>query len=240
MGIIKRNKTYYLRMMINGVEYRKPLKTENKRVAQDIYNQWNYQYQVNKMNGMNGIPLIHISKNHKVEEVFTDDELERMWHYCIQNGKLDFMNYMITLFLTGARPNEILKMTKDDIDFENNTIVDNNCEIIILSCEIKRVNQGKTLIIGNQDTRQDDSMIKTLKLSWEWYEILLKDKIYANELSRQLGYKTPRYVENILRLRFLSPKIQKMVLTGQQKTNWTNKLLFSMKSHNWREQERGY
>ncbi|MGL5955812.1 MAG: tyrosine-type recombinase/integrase [Brevinema sp.] len=222
--------------MINNIEYRRSLHTKNKAHAKKLYEQWVFQYQVNKINGTNEIPLIHIpkqerinkvstiqiteislersfnehirvnqadfvsedsiyikkrllklledshiildhtlpekllkfqeklrsdfaistvdkyitflktflkwcvkkgylessirdridflkrKKSKKVEEVFTDDELERMWFYCIQNGKLDFMNYMITLFLTGARPNEILKMTKDDIDFEDNTI----------------------------------------------------------------------------------------------------------------------
>ncbi len=251
MGLIKRNGIYQLRIMIKGVEHRRTLRTRNKKTAQQLHDQWIYQYQVNKINGTNDIPLIHIPKNkecrnsdivsisayqtscplphqiniteislerafnehirvnqanfvskesiqikkrllkllkqanitldetlpdkllkfqeqlrqdfavsttdkyitflktfikwcvkkgyldtsihvkidflkrkksRKVEEVFTDDELERMWFYCIQNGKLDFMNYMITLFLTGARPNEILKMTKDDIDFEDNTI----------------------------------------------------------------------------------------------------------------------
>jgi len=48
--------------MINGVEYRKSLRTENKRVAQDIYNQWLYKYQENKINGSNFIPLISIAQ----------------------------------------------------------------------------------------------------------------------------------------------------------------------------------
>lgn len=132
-----------------------------------------------------------------------------------------------------------LIITKQEISgYEPIEITDNECEIIILPCELKRVNLGKTLIIGTQDTRQDDGMIKALKLSWEWHEILLRDEIYTSELARRLGYKTPRYVENVLRLRFLSPKIQKMILLGQQKTYWTNKLLFDIKSHNWGEQER--
>lgn len=132
-----------------------------------------------------------------------------------------------------------LIITKQEIsNYKVLDIKDNDCEIIILPCELKRINQGKTLIIGQQDTRKDDSMIKALKLSWEWHEILLQDEIYASELARRLGYKTPRYVENVLRLRFLSPKIQKMILLGQQKTHWTNKLLFDIKSHNWSEQER--
>ncbi|MGL4367575.1 MAG: recombinase family protein [Brevinemataceae bacterium] len=132
----------------------------------------------------------------------------------------------------------LIIMKQEFLNYEVVNITDNEYEIIILPCELKRVNQGKTLIIGQQDTKQDKGMIKALKLSWEWHEILLRDEIYASELSRQLGYKTPRYVENILRLRFLSPKIQKMILTGQQKIYWTNKLLFSIKSHDWKKQER--
>lgn len=90
---------------------------------------------------------------------------------------------------------------------------------MIPPCELKRVNQGKTSIIGNQDKRQDEGIIKSLKLSWQCHEILLRNEMYASELSKQLGYKTPPYIENILRLQFVSPKIQKMILSGQQKTH---------------------
>ncbi|MGL4367567.1 MAG: recombinase family protein [Brevinemataceae bacterium] len=151
-------------------------------------------------------------------------------YYLNPNSLEDIFN-LITKYPCGITKQEIT-------NYEIKKITDNEYEIIILPCELKRVNQGKTLIVGNQDTIQDNGMIKALKSSWEWHEILLKDEIYASELSRRLGYTTPRYVENVLRLRFLSPKIQKMILTGQQKTHWTNKLLFNIKSHNWSEQER--
>ena len=62
MGIIKRNNTYYLRVMIEGIEYRRSLFTENKKTAQNLYNQWLYKYQENKINGSNFIPLISISQ----------------------------------------------------------------------------------------------------------------------------------------------------------------------------------
>ena len=164
-------------------------------------------------------------------------------HYLIRQiiHKLIISHINIVYYLNPISLEDIFNLiiTKQDTsNYEVDEITDNDCEIIILPCELKRVNQGKVLITGQQDTRQDDGMIKALKLSWEWHEILLKDEIYASELSRRLGYKTSRYVENVLRLRFLSPKIQKMILTGQQKTHWTNKILFAIKSLNWAEQEK--
>ncbi|MGL4393662.1 MAG: tyrosine-type recombinase/integrase [Brevinema sp.] len=218
--------------MINGVEYRKSLKTENKRVAQELYNQWNYQYQVNKMNGTNEIPLIdmclsnkkdpqsiikerpslekafrehlrvsqnnfvseysiamkesllellnsekiewdditpermidfqenlrvnyahstvdkHVthlkaflkfavkrdyfnehdrvrleflkrSKPTKAQSLITDTDFQKMLDHCKNKGDLDFMYYLMTLFFTASRPNEIVKMTHKDIDFDN-------------------------------------------------------------------------------------------------------------------------
>ncbi|MGL5721917.1 MAG: tyrosine-type recombinase/integrase [Brevinema sp.] len=68
------------------------------------------------------IPFLKRQKSQKNEVVFTDDELQAIRDYCIRKGDLDLMYYFITLFLTGARPNEILKMTHNDIDFKNNTI----------------------------------------------------------------------------------------------------------------------
>ena len=164
-------------------------------------------------------------------------------HYLIRQiiHKLIISHINIIYYINPISLEDIFNLiiTKQDTsNYEVEEIADNDCEIIILPCELKRVNQGKVLITGQQDTRQDDGMIKALKLSWEWHEILLKDKIYASELSRRLGYKTSRYVENVLRLRFLSPRIQKTILTGQQKTHWTNKILFAIKSLNWAEQEK--
>lgn len=172
-----------------------------------------------------------------------ENYLDKETHFIVRNiiHKVVISHINIIYYLNPNSLQELFELiiTKQDINnCETKEITDNDCEIIILPCELKRVNQGKTLIVGKQDTRQDGGMIKALKLSWEWHEMLLKDEIYANELARRLGYKTPRYVENVLRLRFLSPKIQKMILTGEQKMHWTNKLLFSIKSHDWREQER--
>ncbi len=45
MGIIKRNKIYYLRIMINGKEYRWSLKTKNRKIAQKLHDDLMIQYQ---------------------------------------------------------------------------------------------------------------------------------------------------------------------------------------------------
>lgn len=39
-----------------------------------------------------------------------------MLKYCRDKGDLDFMYYMMALFFTAGRPNEIVQMTYKDID----------------------------------------------------------------------------------------------------------------------------
>ena len=48
--------------MIDSVEYRRSLHTENKSHAKKLHDQWIYQYQENKIKGTNFIPLISIAQ----------------------------------------------------------------------------------------------------------------------------------------------------------------------------------
>ena len=114
-----------------------------------------------------------------------------------------------------------LIITKQDINnCENKEITDNDCEIIILSCELKRMNQGKTLIIGSsQNNMKNKGIIELLKKSWEWSDNIEKGmsiKEIAEKEKISVGY-----VGKVLKLRFLSPRIQKMILTGEQPPEWT-------------------
>ncbi|OON99240.1 MAG: hypothetical protein ATN35_01635 [Epulopiscium sp. Nele67-Bin004] len=122
------------------------------------------------------IDFLKRKKSQKVEEVFTDDELKRMWFYCIQYGKLDFMNYMITLFLTGARPNEILKMTKDDIDWENNTI----------TIWMSKTEYRKTTPINPKYLKELESISKANRLDngCIFYGSLRNKEFYAKEFKK--------------------------------------------------------
>ncbi|MGL4677215.1 MAG: recombinase family protein [Brevinema sp.] len=57
-----------------------------------------------------------------------------------------------------------LIVTKQDINnYEVLPIDENECEIIILPCELKRVNQGKSLIIGGDNKQKNEGLIELLK-----------------------------------------------------------------------------
>ncbi|MGL4389247.1 MAG: tyrosine-type recombinase/integrase [Brevinema sp.] len=58
-------------------------------------------------------------KSKKRHAIFSKDDIKDMLSYCQRKGDLDFMYYMITLYLTGSRPNEIVKLTYKDLDFKN-------------------------------------------------------------------------------------------------------------------------
>lgn len=65
------------------------------------------------------IDFLKRSKPKKVQPLISEDDLQKMLQYCKDRGDLDFLYYLITLFFTASRPNEIVKMTYKDIDFEN-------------------------------------------------------------------------------------------------------------------------
>lgn len=95
-----------------------------------------------------------------------------------------------------------LIITKQDINnCENKEITDNDCEIIILPCELKRVNQGKTLIIGSsQNNMKNEGMIELLKKAWNWSDNIEKGmsiKEIAEKEKISVGY-----VGKVLKFRF--------------------------------------
>lgn len=130
-----------------------------------------------------------------------------------------------------------LIITKQEIsNFEAKEITDNDCEILILPCELKRVNQGKTLIIGKQDIRKNDGIIKLLKQAWKWSDNI-ENNMTIKEIAEQEKVSIS-YISKMLKLRFLSPKIQKMILLGEQAEKLTSHNLRNAKSDNFEEQER--
>ncbi|MGL4676625.1 MAG: recombinase family protein [Brevinema sp.] len=128
-------------------------------------------------------------------------------------------------------------ITKQNIlDYEATDIEDNDCEIIILPCELKRVNQGKTLIIGENKNIKNNGVISLLKQAWKWGEEIQNSKS-MKQISEQEKVSVG-YVGKVLKLRFLSPRIQKMILLGEQSEKLTSHNLRMVTSVDFKEQER--
>lgn len=128
-----------------------------------------------------------------------------------------------------------LIVTKKEVNtYEPNEMTDHEYEVITVPCELKRVNQGKTLIIGNQQTSKNGSLIEILKKSWEWHERILKGETSAD--IQQSTKFTKTYVNDVLALRFLSPEIQLKILKGEQPSEWTVHKLRRCKMSNFKEQ----
>ncbi|MGL4562715.1 MAG: recombinase family protein [Brevinema sp.] len=128
-------------------------------------------------------------------------------------------------------------ITKQNIlDYEATDIEDNDCEIIILPCELKRVNQGKTLIIGENKNIKNNGVISLLKQAWKWGEEIQNSKS-MKQIAEQEKVSVG-YVGKVLKLRFLSPRIQKMILLGEQSEKLTSHNLRMVTSVDFKEQER--
>ncbi|MGL5254504.1 MAG: hypothetical protein ACRC9L_05880 [Brevinema sp.] len=104
-------------------------------------------------------------------------------------------------------------------------------------CKIEQVRHGKGFIIEGQ-TQRNESLVNALKQAWEWNDWIAEGKIGSViELAEKLKI-TRRYVERILNMRYLSPKIQLMILKGTQPISWTTHTFIKVLPSNWEEQSR--
>lgn len=105
------------------------------------------------------------------------------------------------------------EMTKNDIqEFEENI-------------QLRRVNKGTSLSIGEHQVNRNEAMIKLVKQSFELHEQLLSG-IGFEELQNTLQI-TKRRLDRILYMRFLSPDILKKILTGTQLEHWNTHLMYN-------------
>ncbi|MGL5254652.1 MAG: hypothetical protein ACRC9L_06650 [Brevinema sp.] len=105
-------------------------------------------------------------------------------------------------------------------------------------CKIEQVRHGKGFIIEGQSQR-NESLVNALKQAWEWNDWIVEGKYkLSRDIAKDLGYDTPRRVENVMRLRYLSPKIQLMILKGTQPISWTTHTSIKVLPSNWEEQSR--
>ncbi|MGL5254075.1 MAG: hypothetical protein ACRC9L_03565 [Brevinema sp.] len=104
-------------------------------------------------------------------------------------------------------------------------------------CKIEQVRHGKGFIIEGQSQR-NESLVNALKQAWEWNDWIAEGRIGSiAELAETLKI-TRRYVERILNMRYLSPKIQLMILKGTQPVSWTTHTFIKVLPSNWEEQSK--
>ena len=177
----------------------------------------------------------------------------RETHYLIRQilVKLIISNDHIQYYFNPKAINEILNLivTKQDLsNYKTEKIELRDCQIFEQSCQLKRVNQGKTLIIGNTQTNKNPSLIEVIKKSWEWNNRILQGETSADiqrnpnrdplraDTSDTVFSKT--YVNDILAMRFLSLEIQLKILKGEQPPEWTVHKLRKCKTLDWKDQEK--
>ncbi|MGL4388082.1 MAG: recombinase family protein [Brevinema sp.] len=152
--------------------------------------------------------------------------------------KIEGTHINIIYYINSSSLQELfdLIVTKQDINnYEVLPIDENDCEIIILPCELKRVNQGKSLIIGGENKQKNKGLIELLKKAWEWSG-KIENSVSIKEIAQQEKVSTS-YISKVLKLRFLSPRIQKMILLGERSDILTSHYLRMVTSINFKEQE---
>lgn len=114
---------------------------------------------------------------------------------------------------------------------------------IVLAKHIKitaTAKNGSVLILTDSDTQQPEinpALVKALARSYLWNkQILFKQVKDSIEIQEREGHKKPRYIQNILNLRFLAPDIVEAILNGTQRRDLSVQQLFAVKTLDWNEQ----
>ncbi len=118
-------------------------------------------------------------------------------------------------------------------------IVDKSERTIIKEIRIVVVENGEKIIIGAEAAaNKNDILIKAMLKSYKWHKRLMgKEEFSIKELCEEEGI-TKRYVNKILGLSLLSPKITEKILNGTQPRDLTFEKLTSMKTTDWKQQEK--
>lgn len=116
---------------------------------------------------------------------------------------------------------------------------------IILTKDIKITStsrNGSVLILTDSDMKQPEinpQLVKAIAKSYLWNkQILSGDAKDSIEIQEREGHKKPRYIQNILNLRFLAPDIVEAILNGTQPRDLSVQQLFAVKTLDWNEQHK--
>jgi hypothetical protein len=137
-----------------------------------------------------------------------------------------------------ARLKEILLARYESRKPKN--ISDTTESTIIKETKIAVVENGGKIIIGAEvnATHRNDLLIKAVLKSYKWHKrLMVKEEFSIKELCEEEGI-TKRYVNKILGLSFLSPKITEKILNGTQPRGLTFEKLTNLKDTDWKGQEK--
>jgi len=116
---------------------------------------------------------------------------------------------------------------------------------IILTKDIKitaTARNGSVLILTDSDTEQpkiNSTLVKAIVKSYLWNKQILSGEVKNSiEIQESEGHKDPRYINNIINLRFLAPNIIESILSGVQNRDLTLQELFKIKTLDWQEQHK--
>lgn len=99
----------------------------------------------------------------------------------------------------------------------------------------------KVLIIRTSEKSENHinaTLVKAIVRSFYWHKLLITGQAKnTRDIQRIEKLKDNSYIKQVLNLRFLSPKIIELILTGKQPNDLTITKLFGIKTLNWAEQE---
>ena len=113
-------------------------------------------------------------------------------------------------------------------------------ETIIRDIRVAVVDNGSKIIIGAGDEKQEqnEQLIKAILRAYKWNKKLKESAVFSRSVICDADNIGERYMDKILRLAYLSPKIIQSILNGTQPREITFQRLTEISTTDWSEQER--
>lgn len=116
---------------------------------------------------------------------------------------------------------------------------------IVLTKNIKitaTAKNGSVLILTDSNAQQPEinpQLVKAIAKSYLWNKQILSGQVKDSVgIQKREGHQKPRYIQNILNLRFLAPDIIEAILNGTQRRDLSVQQLFAVKTLDWNEQRK--
>ena len=113
-------------------------------------------------------------------------------------------------------------------------------ETIVKDIRIAVVDNGSKIIVGTGDEKQEqnEQLIKAILRAYKWNKKLKESAAFSRRVVCEEENIGERYMDKILRLAYLSPKIIQSILNGTQPREITFQRLTEINTTDWSEQER--
>jgi len=93
--------------------------------------------------------------------------------------------------------------------------------------------------VQNPSSKINPFLVKVIAKSYYWNKLLDEGKAKSSKDIQLLeGLTDSSYIRDVLRLRFLSPRITEAILEGQQPADLTVQKLLKVKTLDWEEQDK--